>query len=248
MKKKMFKSSVSLCLVVVFLMSLAVSPVAAGPPEHAGPPEDAGPPDHSNAPEHAGPHNNIDKINLSEDAIDEAKLGVELSQYVNYTEDTLVFDYESALDDGYDKDNVLVLKEDIDKINKSNIDIDKIKNSFRTFSSQPSILSNSLTECSTCGTLEGQTMDFNDLGWFEYTYLYICSCTTEEIIALLKGGAGVLTIATFIPDASSIPTGVAAAIAGIGTAALEYHNAGSTGIKVNIMGPPINGPYYFSSQ
>jgi len=45
MKKKLFKSSISLCLVVAFLLTLSLSSVAAGPPEHSNAPEDAEPPE-----------------------------------------------------------------------------------------------------------------------------------------------------------------------------------------------------------
>jgi len=110
LKKKIFKRSVNLCLVIALLFTFTAAPVTAGSPDHAaGPPEHAGSPEHSNSPENKEIPDQAESLNVNENNVDKI---LELANKGNPAAEKAISEFDT-----FDEEKV---KEAMEYVNNNN--------------------------------------------------------------------------------------------------------------------------------
>ncbi|RPF52216.1 hypothetical protein [Aquisalibacillus elongatus] len=156
---------------------------------------------------------------LSDELIEEVQKGKAISPYVDSSDLFIEFDHKQALKDGLDEILVEQTKEVYDKAN------DYLLKQQNTQKSQLTVGTSSV-EPSCRGS------NYEDLEFWGGT-VYVDSCKADHMAAIIAIGGGVAAIVGFFPGAT--PLGVAAAVYTTVTAgAINYANAGSTGVKFNV--------------
>ncbi|MBK5441519.1 MULTISPECIES: hypothetical protein [unclassified Peribacillus] len=146
-----------------------------------------------------------------------------LSQpYIDDSGTFIKFDDVKALEDGLPLELVQNTKEDYDKANAY------------LAKQQPKFFIQAKANC-------GGTNKF--VGNIVAGTVYVDSCKTNKIIAIIAGGGGASSLVALLPGGAAIAV-VAVAIYTIGGAVISYNAADGNGIKIKILKKPITGKVY----
>lgn len=170
----------------------------------------------------------------------EVEQGILLQPYVDANGDFIVFDDEQALKDGVDPSLVKTVRKDYDKVNKQLSKQSSHTSILVEQTSAPSLLA----KASSCGGLNKIE------GNIAAGTVYIDSCKTNKIIAIIAAGGAVSGLVALLPFGAATAV-VAVAIYGLGGSLIAYHNAEGNGIKVRVLRNPITKkiyPYWITSQ
>ncbi|OZI11421.1 hypothetical protein CEW92_11715 [Bacillaceae bacterium SAS-127] len=149
--------------------------------------------------------------------------GLELQPYIN-TEATLIeFDHKQALKDGLSPKLVEQTKKDYEKANKYLIKEQQKDTKTMLTSSQFSMMKKS--SCSGVNKFVGNLVAGT---------VYLDSCRTNKLIALIAGGASLTSVISLLPGAAAVGV-IAVAIMGVGGAVLSYNNAEGNGVKIRVL-------------
>ncbi|GLC88809.1 hypothetical protein [Lysinibacillus piscis] len=155
----------------------------------------------------------------------------DFQKYIDVSGNLIDFDYEQAILDGADPQLATELKETYEKAN-----IYLTEN--ETGLLQQNVFSRSSVEknCSGQNKYDGNMVAGT---------MYIDSCKTNKIIAIIAIGGGAHAIMAFLPFPGAAPVfGIASAVYVIGGGILAYNNADGTGVKIRILVNPITNDFY----
>lgn len=161
----------------------------------------------------------------SEEFQKEAEEALSLRPYVDATGDLIVFDHTKALEDGLDSSLVLKARE---TYNKANEYLEQQQPRYSLLAAK--------SNCQGLNKYDGNLVAGT---------IYMDSCKTAKMIAIMMGGGtgfAALALIPFVP--TQIMSGVAVAIFGAGATVLQWNSADGTGVKINVLRNPVNGDWY----
>lgn len=166
----------------------------------------------------------------------EIQQAIALQPYVDTSGTLIEFDAQKAIKDGLPVALVKKVQKDYENANNYLLKQQKTMgatNNFAQKSNQISILAKS-----SCGGVT--KYDGNLLGGT----VYLNSCDTNKVIAVIMAGGGATALIGLIPGPGPIIAAIGTAISAVGGAVLAYNNAEGTGVKIKVLRNPFNGNFY----